>query len=493
MNDLAVSRRVLLGGAAAAGFGLAYAGSLEAFARPEPRHPGGEAGYGPLVPDPDPAGWLSLPAGFTYVVVAQANVTPTDDPRPIPSPSPTPAPEPLYRYPSDPDGMGVFAGPGGGSVLVSNHENSANEPARVPTLAGLTYDPMAIGGTSTLSVDADGNRLGIYTSLAGTDNNCAGGITPWGTWLTCEETERRKDAVIGGRRLQKDHGYVFEVDPAGQAANVDKSPVPLPFLGRYAHEAVAVDPDAHQIYLTEDAVTPNGLYYRWTPPEGFVGEVGALHELARTIGAEAGTLQAMSCSEGRRRIVDLSEATEVGTRYRVRWVDVPDRVATTTSTRLQAYAEPITRSRKLEGAWWGNGGAWFVASFARPEASGDGSLNAHDGQVWFYDPEARTITLKTLFGLNPQPEKPGTWDGPDNITVSPHGGLIVAEDGDGRNHLIGVGRRGEPYALARNEHPEEGEFCGPAFSADGRILFTNIQSPTYGVTLAITGPWRRER
>ena len=77
--------------------------------------------------------------------------------------------------------------------------------------------------------------------------------------------------------------------------------------------------------------------------------------------------------------------------------------------------------------------------------------------------------------------------------MSPHGGLIVAEDGNGKNHLIGVDRRGDPYALARNEHGANGEFCGPAFSADGRILFTNIQSPTYGVTLAITGPWRRSR
>lgn len=493
MND-PVSRRALLGGAAAAGFGLAYAGSLEAFARPEPRHPGGDSGYGPLVPDPNPGGWLSLPEGFRYVVIAQSNVTLTDDPRPVPSPPPTPAPETRYRYPSDPDGMGVFAGTAGGSVLVSNHENSDREAAAVPAIPRLTYDPMAIGGTSTLSVDANGNRLGLYTSLAGTDNNCAGGITPWGTWLTCEETERRKGAVMNGRTLHKDHGYVFEVDPTSQAANADKSPVPLPFLGRYSHEAVAVDPDTQQIYLTEDAVTPNGLYYRWTPPDAFVGGIGALHELARTLGAEAGRLQAMGCSEGRRRIVDLSEATKVGTRYRVRWVDVPDRVAAATSTRVQSYTEPITRSRKLEGAWWGNGGAYFVASFARPEANGDGSLNAHDGQVWFYDPESRTITLKTLFGLNPQtPEEPGTWDGPDNITVSPHGGLILAEDGNGKNHLIGVGRRGEPYALARNERAQGGEFCGPAFSADGRILFTNIQSPTYGATLAITGPWRRDR
>lgn len=483
MNDLSLSRRAVLGGAAVAGLGLAFSGSLEAFARPDPRHPGGDVGYGPLVPDP--AGLLSLPAGFTYVVVARSGSTPTDDVNPATG---TP-----FLYPSDPDGMGVFAGPAGGSVLVSNHENSAAEPTKVPPLAGLTYDPMAIGGTSTVQLDADGNRLGIYTSLAGTDNNCAGGITPWGTWLTCEETERRANTVISGRRLQKDHGYVFEVDPRDRAANAGLSPIPLTFLGRFSHEAVAVDPDTHQIYLTEDAVNPNGLYYRWTPPEDFVGGVGALHALAGSSGAQAGRLQAMSCFRGRRHVVDLSEATEVGTRYRVRWIDVPDRVAASTSTRLQPFDTPITRSRKLEGAWWGHGGAYFVASFARPEAAGDGSLNAHDGQVWFYDPDDRSITLKTVFGLNPQPEEPGTWDGPDNITVSPHGGLIVAEDGEGKNHLVGIGRKGQPYALARNEQAEDGEFCGPAFSTDGRVLFTNIQSPTYGVTLAITGPWRREK
>ena len=161
--------------------------------------------------------------------------------------------------------------------------------------------------------------------------------------------------------------------------------------------------------------------------------------------------------------------------------------------RLQSFNEQVTRSRKLEGQWWANGGAYFVASFARPEAAGDGSLNAHDGQVWFYDPIDRTVTLKTLFRPNPQPEEEGTWDGPDNITVPPHGGLIVAEDGAGKNHLVGVGRRGDPYPLARNDNAEGGEFCGPSFSSDGRVLFTNIQSPAFGATLAITGPWHRNR
>ncbi|HEY5847078.1 MAG TPA: alkaline phosphatase PhoX [Microlunatus sp.] len=482
--DRSIARRTLLGGTAAVGLGVAFAGSLEAFGRPEPQVPGGTTGYGPLVADP--LGVVSLPAGFSYVEVARSG-TPTEAGGP--------------PYPSDPDGMGVFAGPAGGSILVSNHEYGGSETFRLRADPSLTYDSGSFGGTSTLAVDADGKRLSRYASLAGSENNCAGGITPWGTWLTCEETERKKDTVIGSganrRVLQKDHGYVFEVHPIDPAAN--QNPVPLRFLGRYSHEAVAVDPVSSAIYLTEDAVTPNGLYYRWLPPSGFQPGVGALRKLAEENGGDtAGRLQAMSCSQGRRHIVDLSEATRVGTRYGVRWIDVPDRQAVDTSTRLQAFTEPITRSRKLEGAWWGNGGAYFVSSFARPEALGDGSLNAHDGQVWFYDPDSRTITLKTLFGLNPQdPEQDGTWDGPDTITVSPHGGLILAEDGGGQNHLIGVSRRGQLYALARNEHREPnqpapaGEFCGPAFSADGRVLFANIQAPTFGVTLAITGPWRR--
>ena len=471
--DSSVSRRTLLTGAAA-GFGFAFVGSMEAFARPVPRVPGGISGYGPLIPDP--RGVLSLPAGFSYVEVARSNVTTTDDGVP---------------YPSDPDGMGVFPGSAGGSTLVTNHEISANELAKVPVIPGLTYDPAAAGGTSTVTVDAMGNRLGAYTSLSGTDNNCAGGVTPWGTWLTCEETERTAGTVIGGRTLEKDHGYVFEVDPVSRAANIDRSPVPLAFLGRYSHEAVAVDPDTNRIYLTEDAVNPNGLFYRWTPPRDFKPEKGSLRALMESEGAAAGRLQAMRCRQGRRNIVDLSEATEIGTRYKVRWVDVPDRLAMTTPTRKQEFAKSVTRARKLEGQWWGNGGAYFVSSFARPEAAGDGSLNAHDGQVWFYDPEDRSLTLKTLFGLNPDPDVAGTFDGPDTITVSPHGGLIVAEDGEGINHLVGVTRRGRPYPLARNDNAENGEFCGPSFSLDGRVLFTNIQSPIFGGTFAITGPWRR--
>ena len=462
-----VSRRAFVGGSAAAGLGFVFAGSgsVDVFARPAVAATRTARGYGALVPDP--RGILALPQGFSYQLVARSGETPTLD----------------GVHPSDPDGMGVFAGRDGGSVLVTNHENSGSELFPVPVVDGVTYDPGASGGTSTITTDRTGARLGQYTSLAGTDNNCAGGITPWGTWLTCEETERR--AGVNGNTL--DHGYVFEVDPTSRAANVGKSPVPLKFLGRYSHEAVAVDPSTTQIYLTEDASGPNGLYFRWTPPTGFRAGRDALRELALSPGGgTAGRLQAMSCSLDGRHVQDLSELTEVGTKLRVSWVDVPDRDAATVSVRKQFSTGQVTRSRKLEGQWWADGGAYFVSSFAR---TSDGSAHPHDGQVWFYDPRQATVTLKTIFGVNAEPDvDAGNFDGPDNITVSPHGGLILAEDGSGVQHLVGVTAQGKAYALARNEF-NGSEFCGPAFSADGRVLFVNIQSP--GFTLAITGPWGR--
>jgi secreted PhoX family phosphatase len=304
-------------------------------------------------------------------------------------------------------------------------------------------------------------------------------VTPWNTWLTCEETEQRAGGVF-----QRDHGYVFEVDPVDRDANLH--PVPLTFLGRYAHEAVAVDPHSHRIFLTEDASGPLGLYYRWTAPRRFRGGKGALRELALSAGGPtAGTLEAMTCSQRGRHVFDLSEATEPGTRYDVRWIGVPERNGSTVPVRKQFTDDQITRSRKLEGQWTGDGGVYFVASYARKD---DGSRNEHDGQVWFYDPDTRSITLKTIFGVNPDPAVDGAYDGPDNITLSPYGGLIMAEDGEGLSHLVGLTERGTAYPMARNEL-NESEFTGPTFSQDAKILFANLQTP--GLVFAITGPWGR--
>ena len=461
-----ISRRHLLSGTAAAGLGIAITGNVAAVAGTR-----ASEGYGELVDDPD--GLLSLPAGFSYTLVARTGVTTTTD---------------GAKTASDPDGTGVFA-LGGGWALVNNHEIGRTiaqppgpEAFGVPPLAGLTYDPGNRGGTSTIEVDADGNRIAEYVSLAGTSTNCAGGKSPWGTWLTCEETEDRS-----GRVRQKDHGYVFEVDPSSQAANVGKSPVPLKFLGRFAHEAVSIDPETTVIYETEDADEPNGLFYRWVPPEGFTPGKDALRTLALDSGGDtAGRLQAMSCYRGSTHVPDLSAATTPGTRYTVQWIDVPDRDAATVSLRSQFTDNQVTRGRKLEGTWWGDGGAYIVSSFAR---TSDGSLHEHDGQIWLYDPATESVTLQTIFGVNLDPAVDSdSYDGPDNITVSPYGGVIIAENGQGIQHLVGVTEQGKTYPIARNDL-NESEFTGPCFSDDGKILFACIQSP--GHVFAITGPWRR--
>jgi secreted PhoX family phosphatase len=160
--------------------------------------------------------------------------------------------------------------------------------------------------------------------------------------------------------------------------------------------------------------------------------------------------------------------------------------------RKQFSDGEVTRGRKLEGMWWGDGGVYIVSSYAREE-----SPEQHDGQVWFYDPRRRTLTLKVLLGVNPDPSKDGAYDGPDNITVSPYGGLIIAEDGEGVQHLIGATDSGRTYPIARNEFnvgteddPDFSEFAGVVFSPDGRTLYASIQTP--GIMFAITGPWKRQ-
>ena len=444
----------------AAALGIALAGNLEGLfgdAVTQAAAHGRPVGYGPLIDDPN--GLLSLPRGFRYSIVAQSGVTT------LASGEPTP---------SDPDGMAVFSGRHGGHVLVYNHEVGGSEPYPVPRIPDYVYDDAAGGGTTTIEVDRHGKRIREYVSLAGTHNNCAGGRTPWGTWLTCEETE----AILAKR-----HGYVFEVDPYDQGANL--APKPIKALGRYAHESLVVDPRSGRIYLTEDATAPNGLLYRFTPPRSALPlRDGSLKRLADT----AGKLEAMRAYTREGELVpDLSVATEPGTKYRVDWVDVPDRDAVSVSTRKQFADGTITRSRKLEGMWWGDDGAYFVASFARTT---DGSAAQHDGQVWFIHPKRDTIELRLHFAYTPE-DQDSDPDGPDNITVSPYGGVILAEDGEGKQHLVGSTDRGEVFFFARNDDPGDSEFAGPTFSRDGRILFVNIQTP--GWVLAIQGPFRKQR
>ncbi len=178
------------------------------------------------------------------------------------------------RVPQALDGMGAFAMGGGIVRLVRNHEIRDTASSAKP-FAGNPYDAKGPAGTTTLEVElrADGAATlrRQFASLSGTFVNCAGGITPWGSWITSEET------VAGtGAGWAKNHGYNFEV-PA--AANGPVTPVPLKEMGRFSHEAVAVDPATGIVYQTEDR-NPSG-FYRYIPNvKGNLAAGGKLEMLA---------------------------------------------------------------------------------------------------------------------------------------------------------------------------------------------------------------------
>jgi secreted PhoX family phosphatase len=427
---------------------------------------------GPLVADP--AGILDLPEGFSYRIVTQAG-------RPLLG-------DPSTSVPGRPDGTASFRGRGRTVHLVNNHEQSAaTEKDPVRAAPELTYDPGSTGGTTTIVVDRDGELLDEYVSLAGTSSNCAGGAMPWGTWLSCEETETK-----AGGAFTKDHGYVFEVHPFDNSAN--RNPTPLVALGRFAHEAVVADPRRGHLYLTEDASGPNGLLYRFTPKT----LPNRLHSLR-----DGGTLEGMRIAG----VTDLSVFDDIGTELDVTWTAVPDPSALvkgsvrkqfdhvdltdrTAPKAVTGEGGAITRSRKFEGLWWANGRAWIVCSFARTGETGDWSAADHDGQVWSYDPVTSTLRLEVYFPQNGDPEGAGAEvpDGPDNITIDPWGGIVVAEDGHGTQHLVRISKDGDVRFLARNA-VSDSEFTGVNFSPDGRTLFANIQDEGY--VFAITGPFAR--
>ncbi|MBL7495561.1 DUF839 domain-containing protein [Frankia sp. CNm7] len=444
---MTVSRRGVLG-ASAAGLGIVLTGSVGSVFGGTANatgfgqgHGSKFTGYGDLIPDP--AGIADLPRGFRYKVLSTKGEKLSDG----------------GTVPAGHDGMAAFDA-GHNTALVRNHELTHDASFPVPHNAKITYDPGADGGTTTLVVRGD-KLISHVPSLSGTVRNCAGGFTPWGTWLTCEETELTpaQDAA-----LTKRHGYVFEVDPFNRLR--DNEPVPLKALGRFAHEATAIDPRTGVVYLTEDAGSPDGLFYRFLPnrPKGGPGSLRA-----------GGKLQALYAGG----LANLGPVTEIGTKLKATWVDVPDPDATTTSVRKQFAAGAVSGIPKCEGTYYSDGYIYVVSSYAGGrDANGNHSL--HEGQVWRYEPKRDTFELVLRFAPDSE------FDGPDNIALSSWGRIVLCEDGDDENYLVVVGDDNKPYKLARSVSTSE--WAGATFSPNGKWLYANIQGD--GRTLAITGPWR---
>jgi secreted PhoX family phosphatase len=480
-----IARRSLLAGSTA-GVGLVVAGAAPSLAEASPvpnQRRGGSPSHRPFPPlMDDPEGILALPPGFRYRVVTRAGVSQLVDGQ-----GPTP---------SNHDGTAVFAARRNRLRLIQNHELGAGAALGVPHVEGTVYDPGATdaGGCTVIETDHAGHNFGEWVGISGTAVNCAGGPTPWGTWLTCEETEIKKDtawSVEGGPSgtYQRDHGYVFDVFGDGTSI-----PRPMKAFGRYAHEALAIDTDKRHVYLSEDAKSPNGLFYRWSAPPG----VRLRRGLADHLSATDGTLAAMAILMDDGSVlpdVAYHTSAQLGRPFPVRWVEVPERDGQTTSVRKQFAEGEVTRGKKFEGVYGTHDGVYVVNSFAFNTEDLPADAVKHDGMVWFYSYADQTITLVTYFPHQASAQDGGpapkyvdlTFDGPDNVTVTPWGSLVLAEDGVGASHVLSSVPGGPTYAIARNQL-NDSEFTGPTFSDDGRTLFVNIQTP--GITLAIIGPWK---
>jgi secreted PhoX family phosphatase len=405
-------------------------------------------GYGPLVVDPN--GLLDLPKGFSYRVLSREGDSMG-----------------ASLVPGSHDGMAAFRAPAGGTWLVRNHEVDGEDVEEdgvlpVPHVAGKIYDPEGVGGTTTLLVGRHGQLLDQRVSLAGTTTNCAGGVTPWDTWLTCEEDDGT---------LSKPHGYVFEVDP-----RLGGNPNPIKAMGRFEHEAVSFDRHG-RAYLTEDAGGPFGCLYRFAPKKPGRG-CGSLHA--------GGKLTAMKVAG---IDTDLSIVQDAGLVLPVSWIDVPnvDPGDDDAPVREQVILAGATPIQKAEGLWTGlDGSVWFVSSRGDgPDAEDeeDRSAAVHAGQIWKYDPHAGTIELVVIFpGGSP-------YDGPDNITVSPYGYALACTDGEDDQYLVGVNEAGDTFEFAKNPAGDD-EFAGATFSPDGETLYVNIQGQP-ALTFAVVGPFGR--
>jgi len=414
--------------------------------------------YGPLVPDPN--GILDLPEGFSYRIISRQG-DPMDD---------------GLLVPGKHDGMGTFPAENGRVIIVRNHEivptdkNLGAFGAENANLGAIAKESLyeygsgdfpGLGGTSTLVFNEETQTVEKqFLSLAGTYRNCAGGVMPWGSWLTCEEDVTRKGELDG--KVQVDHGYVFDVPATSEPMLA--APKPIREMGRFNHEAVAYDPIAGILYLTEDR--HDGLLYRFIP-----NKKDDMHS--------GGKLQALVIKGqpkfDTRNWTESLTKMEVDKEYELDWVDMTDVEAPNDDLRTRGHEAGAALFARGEGMWYDKGVIYFACT------SG-GSLMK--GQVFKLTPAKEGGKLELFI----EPNNVEIMKYCDNLTVAPWGDVMICEDDD-LAYLRGVSPEGQIFTFGKSSKPV-GEFTGICFSPSGKTMFFNIQHE--GLTLAVTGPWKNQ-
>jgi hypothetical protein len=416
--------------------------------------------FGPLMADPK--GIIDLPEGFSYRILSRQGETMTDG----------------FKVPGKPDGMAAFAGPDGKVVLVRNHELSVDMKKLGPFADNRNYPETLdrelshdagpegrnpqLGGTSNLVFDpATGETISQFLSLIGTDRNCAGGPMPWGSWITCEEPGNLTD------ERGQNHGWCFEVKATAEPG-LQKA-VALRALGRFRHEAVALDPATGILYLTEDR--NDGLLYRFIPEKKNDFTSGKLQALVVVDKPKADL----------RNYDPKSTFPEAGAEIEVTWIDLEDTHAPKDDLRIRGYAAGAALFARGEGIHFTDSGIFIACTDGGP---------ARRGQIFRLAPSGSAEKPDSL-ELFLQCDTDSPLVNGDNLCPAPGGGLVVCEDlidssfAD-HTHLRWVAPDGSISTIAKNSK-DSSEFAGSCFSPDGKWLFVNLQGR--GLTLGITGPW----
>jgi secreted PhoX family phosphatase len=405
--------------------------------------------------------FLALPKGFQYKVLGKVGSKLSDG----------------NITPGFHDGMACFQ-VGNELRLIRNHEVANGKIPKPGVAIGPNpYDETAAGGTTTLVVNP--KTLEVvrdFVSLSGTLINCGGGKTPWSSWISCEETTlgqaiRTHTAGSQTGGYPKPHGYCFEVFPT---ANAPVYPVPLIAMGRFKHEAIAVDQNTGIIYLTEDAETAG--FYRFIPKRNqHLAEGGALHMLK------------MKDKDA----FDTRKGLKTGQRFAAAWVtiDEPDPAAADldeSAVYKQGLEKGAATFARLEGAYSDEHGRIYFVSTNGGDNGG--------GQIWRYEATGTEEGTLTLIFESPSRD---ILDMPDNICLKPNSDLLfICEDSDylglggtAGNYLRILSPNGKMADFAKNiaKGFETSEFAGSTFSEDGKTLFVNLQKA--GATFAIWGDW----